>query len=158
MNKFEKISFEQFSKDIKEDINLYNEYNIPKRATKGSAGYDFELVQDTLFKKGEVTKVPTGIKCKMNNNIVLLLIVRSSIGIKKRLVMMNQTGVVDSDYYNNEDNEGHMYAFLKNDSEEDVFLKKGERFLQGILMPFVLADEEEVVVTRTGGTGSTNKE
>lgn len=156
MNKFEKISFKQFSLDIKEDIRLYNEYNIPRRSTSGSAGYDFELLEDFTLNPGDTIKIPTGIKCSMDNGVVLLLIVRSSLGIKKGLSMMNQTGVIDSDYYNNEGNEGHMYIFLRNDSNKIVEMKKGERFVQGLLVPYIIAEEDEVTETRVGGTGSTN--
>ena len=116
MRKFEKISFEQFKKDIKDDIELYNSYNIPKRSTKYSAGYDFEALYDFTIKPGDSLLIATGIKVKMNKDEVLLLMDRSSQGFKYNVRMCNQLGVIDKDYYNSKKNEGHIFRFLWRES------------------------------------------
>ena len=104
MRKFEKISFSQFSKDICNDKDLYDEYNLPKRATLKSAGYDFYAISDFVIHPGEVLKIPTGVKVIMNGDEALMLYVRSSMGFKYNVRLTNQVGVIDSDYYNNPDN------------------------------------------------------
>ncbi len=158
MRKFEKISFEQFSKDIADDIDLYNSYNLPKRATIGSAGYDYESIIDFTLSPGETIKVPLGVKVAMNENEVLFNIVRSSMGIKYNVRMCNQVGVIDKDYYNNEDNEGHIWVRLENHGDKDYVVKKGDRICQGIFINFLTVDEEEKTnKKRTGGYGSTNR-
>ena len=116
---FEKISFEQFSKDIKNDKELYESYSLPKRQTKYAAGYDFYALEDFIIKPGEIKKIPTGIKSNMEDDEVLLLIVRSSMGFKYNVRLCNQVGVIDKDYYNNSDNEGHMFIALQNHGEKD---------------------------------------
>ena len=155
---FEKISFEQFSKDISDDIKLYESYNLPKRSTKHSAGYDFESIIDFTLKPGEIKKIPLGIKSDMNTGEVLFLIVRSSQGFKYNVRMCNQVGVIDKDYYNNPDNEGHMWIKLENHGDKDYVVGKGDKIIQGIFMPFLTVDNEENIENvRTGGTGSTDK-
>ena len=89
---FEKISYEQFKKDIKDDINLYKSYNIPSRATKNSAGYDFTCIEEFTIKPGEIKKIPTGIKAKMESDEMLQLYVRSSLGFKYNIRLTNQVG------------------------------------------------------------------
>ena len=158
MSKFEKISFKQFSNDIKEDIDLYNEYNIPRRATIGSAGYDIYLIEDITIESGKTVKIPTGTKCKLDNGLVLLIIIRSSMGIKKHLTIVNQIGVIDEDYYNNIGNEGHMFIFIKNNGSESLSLKKGTAVAQGIITKYYTVDEEEVTDKRISGIGTTDKE
>ena len=139
---FEKISFEQFKKDIKDDKDLYNSYNIPKRETKFAAGYDFEAIEDFTIKPGEIKKVPTGIKVNMMDDEVLLLIVRSSMGFKYNVRLCNQVGVVDKDYYNNKDNEGHMFLALKNEGDKDYIVKKGDGICQGMFIKYLTVDNE----------------
>lgn len=159
MRKFEKISFEQFQKDITYDINLYNSYNLPKRSTKGSAGYDFESLIDFEIEPNMVKKIPTGIKAYMNNDEVLFLIVRSSMGFKYDVRMCNQVGVIDSDYYNNQDNEGHIWIKLHNHGTEIYKVQKGDKICQGIFNKFLTVDnEDDVNEIRTSGIGSTSKE
>jgi len=155
---FEKISFEQFKKDIKDDLKLYNSYELPKRKTKYSAGYDFELIEDLVLKPNETKKISLGIKAKFNENEGLFLIVRSSLGFKYNLRMCNQVGLIDSDYYNNSSNEGHMFVKLQNHSEEEVKLKKEAGIIQGIFFKYLTVDDEEKIENeRKGGFGSTNK-
>lgn len=139
---FEKISFEQFKKDIKDDKDLYNSYNIPKRETKFAAGYDFEAIEDFTIKPGEIKKVPTGIKVNMMDDEVLLLIVRSSMGFKYNVRLCNQVGVIDKDYYNNKDNEGHMFLALKNEGDKDYIVKKGDGICQGMFIKYLTVDNE----------------
>lgn len=104
MRSFEKISFEQFKNDVCGDKLIYNKFKLPNRSTKNSAGYDFFSLFDFSLKPGEIMKIPTGIKANMENNDVLFLVVRSSMGFKYNVRMCNQVGVIDSDYYNNIDN------------------------------------------------------
>lgn len=143
MRKFEKISFEQFKKDIKDDKELYNKYSLPKRETKGAAGYDFFALYDYTLKPGEIKKIPTGIKVDMNNDEVLLLIDRSSMGIKYNVRMCNQVGVVDADYYNNKDNEGHMWICIQNEGNKDYIVKKGDKIIQGVFVKYLSVDDED---------------
>ncbi len=142
MRKFEKISFEQFKKDIKNDKKLYQSYNIPKRETAFAAGYDFEAIEDFTIVPGEIKKIPTGIKSIMNEDEVLFLIVRSSQGFKYNVRMCNQVGVIDKDYYNNKDNEGHIWIKLKNEGNIDYIVKKGEKIIQGIFIKYLTTDDE----------------
>lgn len=140
---FEKISFEQFSKDIKADKQLYESYNIPRRETKFAAGYDFEAIEDFILRPGEIKKIPTGIKSNMMDDEVLLLIVRSGMGFKYNVRLCNQVGVIDKDYYNNSDNEGHMFIALQNHGDKDYVVKKGDRICQGMFVKYLTVDNEE---------------
>lgn len=158
MRGFEKISFEQFKKDILNDNKVYEEYNLPKRNTKYSAGYDFSVITDYVIKPGEIIKIPTGIKSYMGEDEVLFIIIRSSLGFKYNARLCNQVGVIDKDYYNNENNEGHIWIALKNEGDKDIVLNKGDHFAQGVFIKYLTVDDEEEIRTaRTGGFGSTNK-
>lgn len=134
--------------------------NLPVRSTKNSAGYDVEAAEDCIipaFKPGQKpTLVKTGIKAYMENDEVLILANRSSNPGKKGLILANSIGVVDSDYYGNPDNDGHiMYAFF-NFKAEDVEIKKGERIGQAIFQKYLVTDNDIAQGERTGGFGSTN--
>lgn len=156
---FEKISFEQFKKDVKDDKNLYEEYKLPARQTKTSAGYDFFAIEDMVIKPGEIKKIPTGYKAKYENDEMLMIVVRSSMGVKYNVRMTNQVGIIDSDYYNNSKNEGHMWVSLQNQGQEDYHIKKGEGYAQGIFTKYLTVDNEHIIdKERNGGFGSTNKE
>lgn len=138
------------------------EINLPERKTKYSAGYDFEAAEDCVipaFKLGQKpTLVKTGIKAYMESDEVLILANRSSNPGKKGLILANSIGVVDSDYYENPDNDGHiMYAFF-NFKAEDVEIKKGERIGQAIFQKYLVTDNDIAQGERTGGFGSTNKQ
>ena len=154
---FEKISFEQFKKDVSSDIDLYNSYELPRRGSKNSCGYDFLAIDDVVLQPGEIKKIPTGYKARMMDDEVLFLVVRSSMGFKYNVRMCNQVGVIDSDYYNNDSNEGHMWVALQNEGNVDFVIKKGDAYCQGIFMKYLTAGDE-VEMVRTGGIGSTNKE
>lgn len=155
MRGFEKVSLIEFKKYfLKEE---YESINIPKRATKSSAGYDFYALNDYELKPKETLKIATGIKAFMNNDEVLLLVVRSSIGFKYNVRLVNQVGVIDADYYNNPDNEGHIFIKLHNHGEESFFIKKGDRLIQGIFIKYLTVDNEEqntkARISGIGGTG-----
>lgn len=159
MRYFGKISFEQFKKDIADDINLYESYNIPCRSTKTSAGYDFMVLGDFEIKPGEIKKIPSGIKAKMNDDEYLGLYIRSSLGFKYNIRLTNQVGIIDSDYYNNENNEGHIWYSIQNEGQVPVSFKKGDHIVQGIYSKFlIVSNEQEVKNVRISGIGSTDKE
>lgn len=153
---FEKISFEQFKKDICDDKSLYEEYKLPERKTKSSAGYDFIAINDITIKPGEIVKIPTGYKASMLDDEMLMIFVRSSMGFKYNVRMCNQVGIVDKDYYNNLDNEGHMFVKLQNEGDKVFSVKKGEAYAQGIFTKYLTCGED-VEMVRTGGMGSTNR-
>lgn len=143
MRNFEKISFEQFKKDIKDDKKLYESYSLPKRSTKYAAGYDFFSLFDYTIKPGEILKIPTGIKANFNEDEVLFLIERSNLGFKYNVRMCNQVGVIDKDYYNNESNEGHIWIKIQNEGNADYVIKKGDGIVQGIFIKYLLVDSED---------------
>lgn len=157
MRSFEKISFEQFKNDVCDDKLIYNKFKLPNRSTKNSAGYDFFSLFDFSLKPGEIMKIPTGIKVNIENNDVLFLVVRSSMGFKYNVRMCNQVGVIDSDYYNNSDNEGHIWIKLKNEGDKDFIVKNGDAICQGIFLNYLtVTNERDVKKIRNGGLGSTN--
>src|SRR5574344_1447524 len=147
MRSFEKISFEQFKTDVCDDRLIYTKFKLPNRSTKNSAGYDFFSLFDFSLKPGEIMKIPTGIKANMENNDVLFLVVRSSMGFKYNVRMCNQVGVIDSDYYNNSENEG----------DKVYVVKARDAICQGIFLNYLMVTEEnEIKSIRNGGLGSTN--
>ena len=157
--RFEKVSKEQFHKDLKDlfntEENLYDNIKIPSRATKGSAGYDFVSPVDFILKPNEMIKVPSGIRCKIDEGYVLEIYPRSSLGFKYQTMLANTVGIIDSDYYKAL-NEGHIIIALMNMGTKDLVIKAGYRFSQGLFKRFYLAEEEEVNKDRIGGFGSTN--
>ena len=158
MRKFEVVSKRQFDIDFKDLEVNYEDISLPKRNTKYAAGYDFYLPFDISVKPGECIKIPTGIKVCMNEDEFLGIYVRSSLGFKYNMRMCNQVGIIDYDYYNNIDNEGHMFVKLKNEGENTVTLKKNDRYVQGIFQKYFIVDNEEKIENkRVGGLGSTNK-
>ena len=156
MRKFEKISENEYSKLLKEKCN-YEDIKLPVRSTKHSAGYDFISPFDFELQPGETIKVPSGIKVAMNEDEFLAILVRSSMGFKYNIRLCNQVGIVDSDYYNNPDNEGHMFIALKNEGEKVFTVNKGDKYAQGIFQKYLVTDDDEVTAERIGGIGSTNK-
>ena len=158
MRKFEKISFEQFVKDVKDDRMLYDSIELPKRSTKNSAGYDIRSVQSGVIKPGKSMVFRTGLKVAMNSDEVLYIYSRSSQGYKYNVCLINSVGVIDSDYYNNPDNEGHFSIKLINLGENDFEVKIGDKIGQGVFMKYLTVDdEEEIKGKRKGGIGSTGK-
>lgn len=134
---------------------------LPKRATASSAGYDIRvLTPDELpvtIYPGESFTFVTGLKAYMGKDEVLQIYVRSSIGMKKGLILTNVVGIVDSDYYNNIDNEGHIYVGLLNTSGVPQIIENNERVAQGIFTKFLVVDNDSATEIRTGGVGSTNE-
>lgn len=137
------------------------EINLPIRKTKYSAGYDVEAAEDTIvpsFKKGMApTLIKTGIKAYMQEDEVLILANRSSNPGKKGLILANSIGVIDSDYYGNEDNDGHIMFAFYNIKEEDIEIKKGDVIGQAIFQKYLITDDDIAEGERKGGFGSTSK-
>ena len=157
MRGFEKISFAEFRKVFGDDKELYQEYNLPRRSSKHSAGYDFLAVKDYVIRPKEILKIPTGVKARMQGDEVLLIVVRSSMRFKYNVRLTNQVGVIDSDFYNNIDNEGHIFISLQNEGDKDYVIEKGEAYGQGIFMKYLLSDDDTAEGIRIGGLGSSNK-
>jgi dUTP pyrophosphatase len=131
---------------------------VPQRQTKHSAGYDLASVEDVEINPGEIKMIPTGLKVLLPDNEALLIFPRSSLGIKKGLMMSNSVGVIDSDYYNNENNEGHIMVPLYNFSNKKVALSKGERVAQGVFINYLQTiDDDPNHTVRLGGFGSSDK-
>lgn len=143
MRKFEKISFEQFKKDIKDNRNLYERYELPKRDSKRTAAYDIYLLEELTIAPGETKKIPTGLKSYFEDDEVLLLIVRSSMGFKYNIRLCNQVGIIDADYYDNPSNEGHMWIRIQNESDETIVLPAGEAIVQGLFLKYLTTDDDQ---------------
>lgn len=166
IGKFEKVSFEQFKKDWTKQFDdsdekikeIYDAIKIPKRATQGSAGYDFFSPIDLHFEPKSKIKIPTGIRVRIDEGWVLQIFPRSSLGFKYGLRLGNTTGIIDSDYYGS-DNEGHMFMSLVCDNDENIAfdLTAGSAIVQGIFIPFGITVDDETTEIRNGGFGSTNK-
>ena len=134
------------------------EIKLPKRGTKNSAGYDICTPVDILIPAhGFSELVQTDIKAYMGEDEVLKIYPRSSIGFKKKLMLVNTTGIIDSDYYENPDNDGNIGFAFYNMSDVDVLIKAGERVLQGIFTKYLITEDDNADEVRTGGTGSTGK-
>lgn len=131
---------------------------LPRRATAGSAGYDFFLPCPLHLAPGETAKIPTGVRAFMENGWVLQLYPRSGLGFSYRLQLNNTVGIVDSDYYFS-DNEGHIFIKITNDSNEGkvLNLQAGDAFAQGIFVPFGITEDDNAVAARNGGFGSTSR-
>ena len=132
------------------------EIPLPRRATAGSAGYDFVSPAETVIPPGGSALIPTGIRAEMENGWVLMLFPRSSLGFKHGIRLCNTAGIIDSDYAFAK-NEGHIMVKLRNPSDSPVVIGRGERFCQGIFLPFGTAEEDGEFGTRQGGFGSTGK-
>ena len=135
------------------------DFPMPERKTELSAGYDFCLPEEVTLEPGKLQLVPTGVKAYMQAGEWLGMYIRSSMAVKKRLMLVNNVGIIDADYYNNPDNEGHIMLALLNMGENPVTLPKGERVAQGIFYNYLTADGDEKVskAVRGGGFGSTGK-
>lgn len=151
---------EDFPEYTQEDIaDMYESLSLPKRATKGSAGYDFYAPFAFSLPPGSTIKIPTGIRCKMDEDWVLKLYPRSGLGFKFRLQLNNTVGIIDSDYYYS-DNEGHIFAKITNDSNEGKTLDigAGAGFMQGIFLEYGITVDDDADGVRNGGFGSTTKQ
>ena len=145
MRDFEKISFNQFMKDIKNDEELYNSIKIPQRDSDSTAGYDIYLLNDIKLEPNEILKIPTGLKSFFEKDEVLLLVVRSSMGFKYNIRLCNQVGVIDADYYDNKDNEGHIWLKIQNEGNTCVKISKGEAIAQGIFFKYLTTRSDETL-------------
>lgn len=165
--KFHKVSREQFEKDwsaafpevtAAEMRQIYAALRFPQRATKGSAGYDFFAPAAFTLNPKETLKIPTGIRAEIQEGWVLQLFPRSSLGFTYRLQFNNTVGIIDSDYFES-DNEGHIFIKMMNASTEGkiVQLHAGDGFAQGIFLPFGICEDDDVQKQRNGGFGSTNE-
>ena len=165
--KFEKVTLKQFISDwlstfdnYKEDDikKIYDSIVVPKRATLGSAGYDFFSPINFTLQPNSSIKIPTGIKCRIDEGWVLKCYPRSGLGFKYRLQLNNTVGIIDSDYFYS-DNEGHIFLKLTNDTNESKLLKinQGEGVAQGIFVEYGITMDDNINRVRNGGFGSTNK-
>ena len=156
---FEKVSLTQFGYDLEKLLDIkgyyFDQVKIPTRATAGSAGYDFYCPVKVVLEPNQTVKIPTGIRCKIDDNYVLQIYPRSSLGFKYQLGLLNTVGIIDSDYYN-ADNEGHIIIGLVNRGDKTITIEAGDRFVQGIFVQYGLAVEEENNNERHGGFGSTD--
>lgn len=163
--KFGKVSRGQFEKDYlsifqyrthNDSDEAYNVITLPKRSTTNSAGYDFVSPINFVLKPGETIKIPTGIRCEINSNYVLMIYVRSSVGFKYQTVLTNGTGIIDADYFM-ANNEGHIMIKLRNDGDKDLIVYAGERLVQGVFLPYGITVDDDARYERSGGIGSTGK-
>lgn len=180
MRKFEKITNQQWLKDtglgtrpvpvatehtgtmertVLNMVDVYEEdIRLPRRATKKSAGYDIFSPVNISIMPHEAVRIPTGLKCQMEDDDVLFFIIRSSLAIKYGITTTNQVGVIDADYYNNPDNEGHMWICLRNDSDKEFKINVGDRISQAIFVKFgIVEDDLPIKEERVGGFGSTTE-
>lgn len=168
VRRFEKVSFEQFKKDLWELMpkerpefirNIYDDIQLPRRATSGSAGYDFHSPISFELRPGDSVKIPTGIRVKIDDGCFLACFPRSGLGFKYRLQLDNTVGIIDSDYYDS-DNEGHIFAKVTNDGHDGkvVSIDAGDAFMQGIFIRYGLTYDDDTTAIRNGGIGSTDKQ
>ncbi|MCH4178473.1 MAG: dUTP diphosphatase [Megasphaera sp.] len=140
-----------------EVVTAYGDKNIhlPVRKTANSAGYDIEAAETVVLPPHVVTIVPTGLKAYMKQDEYLSIFIRSSLAFKRGLMLANSTGIIDSDYYDNADNEGHIMIAYCNTKDVPYTIEKGDRIGQGIFMKYLTVDHDEAAGVRTGGIGST---
>ena len=154
--KFQHVSDAQYASSALPKALPVTDISLPRRATAGSAGYDFICPADVTLAPGEAVTIPTGIRCEMQSGWVLMLFPRSGLGFKHQVRLANTVGVIDADYFHAA-NEGHIMVRIVNGGDHVVSIAKGERFCQGIFLPHGLAEEDEVFSDRTGGFGSTGR-
>ena len=172
--KFEKVSYEQFKKDYlnifgttkydtrpteaeKEIEEIYNSIELPRRATKGSAGYDFMIPMHMLIQKNHEYIIPTGIRCNIDDGWVLQMYPRSGLGFKRGLRLLNTVGIIDSDYYLS-DNEGHIMIKMTHSIGDYILeLNGGDKIVQGVFVGYGLTTDDNADKKRNGGFGSTDK-
>lgn len=161
VGKFHKVSLSQFIKDCDrleptESTKVYEDILVlPVRSSEDSAGHDFVITEDICLKPGESISISTGIRAQIIPGWVLMIMPRSGLGSKFRMQLNNTIGVIDGDYFN-ADNEGHIKATITNDGLENknLILSKGDRFLQGVFMPYGITQDDNPLGKRTGGHGS----
>lgn len=158
--KFEKVSEGKFAEEISKAglTACYTDIKLPQRATSGSAGYDFYAPTAFTLKAGESVKIPVGVRARIDEGWFLAIFPRSGLGFKYRLQLDNTVGIIDSDYYNS-DNEGHIIIKVTNCSVEQKTLtvEKGQGFAQGIFLEYGITTDDAATSPRNGGFGSTTK-
>ena len=162
--KFSKVSWEQFVKDWKDEFGtddevtrkIYCGIDVPKRATKGSAGYDFFAPIEFTLEPGQTIKIPTGIRCEMNEGWVMMGFPRSGLGSKYRMRLSNTVCILDEDYFYS-DNEGHIFIKVVNEGDKTMTVKAGDGFAQGIFIQYGITEDDNATDKRNGGFGSTTK-
>lgn len=165
--KFHKVSEQRFAEDWKDTFGeisdqeiqeIYEKIRMPRRATAGSAGYDFFAPVEFTLKPGEIIKIPTGIRAEMDQEWVMKCYPRSGLGFKYRLQLNNTVGIIDSDYFYS-DNEGHIFVKLTNDTKEGktVVIPADTGFMQAIFVEYGITVDDDVTDIRNGGLGSTTK-
>lgn len=161
--KFEKVSPAQFTEGMQDAFgmdggDLYGTLTLPRRATKGSAGYDFCTPVGFTLAPGETVKIPTGMRVWMEDGWVLKIYPRSGLGFKYRVQLNNTVGIIDSDYYHAA-NEGHIFIKITNDSNEGktLTLAAGDAFAQGVFVEYGITLDDDADGVREGGFGSTGK-
>ena len=154
-----KVEIHNYNNKIRgfERVSGFDKAILPARKTAGSCGYDIHIYSatPTTIKPHESKVFCTGIKAYMPSDEFLAIYIRSSIGIKKHLMLKNSVCIIDSDFYNNEDNEGHIIVALYNYGDEPVTLEPFERVAQGVFQKYGVVDNDDANQTRTGGIGST---
>ena len=157
--KFGHVSARQWAETMGEraaEALPLEEIPLPRRATAGSAGYDFVAPAETVIPPGGTAMIPTGIRAEMEDGWVLALFPRSSLGFRTGIRLSNTVGIIDSDYAFAK-NEGHIMVKLRNPSGNPVVIGRGERFCQGVFLPYGTAEEDGEFAQRSGGMGSTGK-
>ena len=161
VGQFEKISLEQWHKDFGDNDQhtfdaILEDIPMPKRATKGSAGYDICTPYDIDLEPGEEINVPTGLKCKIDNGWALFALPKSGLGFKYYVRLANTIGLIDEDYYNNENNEGHMWVKIRNEGSKTLHIDTHKGVCQMVFLPYGITYDDEADGERKGGFGSTN--
>lgn len=155
--RFMHVSLRRFQTDWREvfgDVAVPTLPALPRRATSGSAGYDFFSPLAFTLAPGACIRIPTGVRARIDGGWVLMLFPRSGLGFKYRLQLNNTVGIVDADYFGAR-NEGHIFIKLTNAGDRPVTVGSGEAFVQGVFLPFGLTDDDDARGERTGGFGST---
>ena len=156
--RFEPVSASRFEADWRDcfaDLPVPTPPELPARATRGSAGYDFHSPLNFELRPGETLRIPTGVRARICDGWALFLFPRSGLGFKYRLQLNNTEGIVDADYYGAA-NEGHIFIKLTNAGERPLSVRAGEAFAQGILLPHGITEDDAAEGVRTGGFGSTD--
>lgn len=155
MIKFCKVTLSEYEKTgIENATEVYEQIKLPKRATKGSAGYDFFAPHDFCIKPNETITLATGIRALMPQTTVLMIFPRSGLGFKYRLRLNNTVGIIDSDY-SESDNQGHIFIRVTNEGDKDLEVARGQGFAQGIFLTYGITDDDDTTDSRNGGFGST---
>lgn len=160
--KFEKVSFEEFKKyfpkvDEEQIKEIHNNLPLPRRMTKNSCGYDFHIPFNLTLRPDQEITVPTGIKISLDNDKKLSIYPRSGLGFKFYVRLANTVGLIDADYYNNEDNEGHILVKLRMEGHSEMKLNQFDRFCQGTIDKYYITEDDDTNEERTGGLGHTDK-